>query len=135
MDAQDLIVTPGFIDIHSHSDDSFIKDNRLESKIYQGVTTEIVGQCGYSYYQNDGNRKRTLTEFIENVNEKNKKTSINWATLVGHNSLRSTKATYKNPFQKPVGIEYVIVNGKVVIKEGQQTDNRSGEFLLKHSRI
>lgn len=92
IDAENLIVSPGFIDIHSHSDDSFLKDDRSESKIFQGVTTEIVGQCGNSYYLNANDDRSsslcTLTEFIEKMNEENKKTSINWATLVGHNSLR-----------------------------------------------
>jgi len=46
IDATGLVVAPGFIDIHSHSDLSLFFDSHAESKIRQGVTTEVVGQCG-----------------------------------------------------------------------------------------
>lgn len=39
------------------------------------------------------------------------------------------KATFDNPFQKPEGIKYVIVNGKVVIEEGEQKDELAGQIL------
>ena len=42
------VVAPGFIDIHSHSDMPLLVDPRAESKIHQGVTTEVVGNCGSS---------------------------------------------------------------------------------------
>ena len=48
LDAHDMIVAPGFIDIHSHSDVPILIDRRGLSKIHQGVTTEVVGQCGGS---------------------------------------------------------------------------------------
>src|SRR5215831_7835358 len=43
-----LIVAPGFIDIHTHSDFTLPLNSRAESKIRQGVTTEVVGNCGFS---------------------------------------------------------------------------------------
>jgi len=43
-----LFVAPGFMDIHSHSDIPVLVDPRVESKVYQGVTTEVVGNCGTS---------------------------------------------------------------------------------------
>ena len=48
IDATDHVVTPGFIDMHSHSDRTLIDDRNGESKVYQGVTTEVVGNCSYS---------------------------------------------------------------------------------------
>ena len=42
------VVVPGFIDMHSHSDRTLIDDRNAESKVYQGVTTEVVGNCSYS---------------------------------------------------------------------------------------
>jgi len=48
IDAGGLAVSPGFIDIHSHSDIPLLVDPRAQSKIRQGVTTEVVGQCGNS---------------------------------------------------------------------------------------
>jgi len=48
MDATGQVVAPGFIDIHTHSDFTLPLNQRAESKIRQGVTTEVVGNCGYS---------------------------------------------------------------------------------------
>lgn len=47
IDASGLAVTPGFIDIHSHSDYTLLVDPRAVSQISQGVTTEIIGNCGF----------------------------------------------------------------------------------------
>lgn len=44
IDARDLIVAPGFIDIHSHSDLLLLEDGSAQSKIRQGVTTEVLGE-------------------------------------------------------------------------------------------
>lgn len=48
IDAQNLVVSPGFIDMHSHSDFSIVFDNRVQSVITQGITTSVVGMCGAS---------------------------------------------------------------------------------------
>lgn len=46
IDVKGLIVAPGFIDIHSHSDFTILEDGRAMSKITQGVTTEVLGESG-----------------------------------------------------------------------------------------
>lgn len=48
IEAQGLHLAPGFIDAHSHSDLTLLVDPRAESKIRQGVTTEVIGNCGSS---------------------------------------------------------------------------------------
>jgi N-acyl-D-amino-acid deacylase len=54
IDAQHLIETkgritsPGFIDMHSHSDVLYLNGSPLTHKIYQGITTELIGQDGIS---------------------------------------------------------------------------------------
>ena len=48
LDAEDLYVAPGFIDIHAHSDYLLLADPYAENKIYQGVTTDVSGNCGFS---------------------------------------------------------------------------------------
>src|SRR4030042_5737279 len=48
LEAAGLAVAPGFIDMHTHSDLSLLLNPRAESKIRQGVTTEVIGQCGFS---------------------------------------------------------------------------------------
>ncbi len=48
VDLRGLALAPGFIDIHSHSDLVLLINPRAESKVRQGVTTEVVGQDGGS---------------------------------------------------------------------------------------
>ena len=48
IDASGLVVAPGFIDIHTHSDVTLLDDPGGESKAHQGVTTEVTGNCSYS---------------------------------------------------------------------------------------
>ena len=48
LDAAGLLVTPGFVDVHSHSDTYLLLEPDAPSKLASGVTTEINGQCGGS---------------------------------------------------------------------------------------
>jgi N-acyl-D-aspartate/D-glutamate deacylase len=48
IDVAGLMAAPGFIDMHTHSDFTLIADGRAESQVHQGVTTEVIGQCGVS---------------------------------------------------------------------------------------
>jgi len=50
IDASGLFVAPGFIDIHSHSDYTLLVDPRAMSAIHQGVTLEVVGNCGFGCF-------------------------------------------------------------------------------------
>lgn len=65
VDATGLVVSPGFIDMHSHSDISLLINPRAESKIMQGVTTEVIVDCGFS-------AAPLLDETIHLVKEKSK---------------------------------------------------------------
>ena len=55
---------PGFIDIHSHSDACPLVDYQPESKLCQGVTTEIVGNCGTSILPNTPERLAANQEYF-----------------------------------------------------------------------
>ena len=46
IDATDRVVAPGWVDLHSHSDLTLLSDGRAVSKVAQGVTTEVNGNCG-----------------------------------------------------------------------------------------
>ncbi len=48
IDAEGLVLAPGFIDVHTHNDLMLLTDNSCQSKLQQGVTTQIVGNCGFS---------------------------------------------------------------------------------------
>jgi N-acyl-D-amino-acid deacylase len=62
IDARGLTVVPGFIDIHSHSDYSFLVDGTAQSKIRQGVTTEVLGEA-HSAGPLQGRARKDLSEY------------------------------------------------------------------------
>jgi N-acyl-D-amino-acid deacylase len=104
LDASGKVVSPGFIDIHSHSDLEPFLNPKGESKIRQGVTTELNGNCGFSAFpfnpalQDEGGElaeqlKMTidwtdLSGYYARLNEN--KFAINHATLLGHGTLRTS---------------------------------------------
>lgn len=50
IDAKGLVVTPGFIDIHTHSDVELLRHPHSTDKLLQGVTTDVLGNCGYALF-------------------------------------------------------------------------------------
>src|SRR6266550_8362573 len=64
IDATGQVVAPGFIDIHTHSDFTLPLNPRAESKIRQGVTLEVVGNCGFSVAPALPGRAATLREYL-----------------------------------------------------------------------
>ena len=48
IDATGRVVAPGFIDVHTHSDFTLLTAPGANSKVRQGITTEVVGNCGFS---------------------------------------------------------------------------------------
>ena len=61
-DGSDLTVTPGFIDMHAHSDLAVLADKEHLAKVTQGVTLEVVGQDGLSYVPSDENTQALLRQ-------------------------------------------------------------------------
>ncbi|MEU2183853.1 N-acyl-D-amino-acid deacylase family protein [Streptomyces thermolilacinus] len=59
LDAAGLVLAPGFVDMHAHSDLALLRDPAHEAKVAQGVTLEVLGQDGLSYAPVDD---RTLDE-------------------------------------------------------------------------
>jgi len=104
IDAKSNVLSPGFIDVHSHSDYGVLAHKLNESRILQGVTTELAGDCGsspfpvtperrallekYSGFLNDGTEINWTDAkgYLDTV-EKNG-TSVNFAMMVGHGSVR-----------------------------------------------
>ena len=65
LDASGLVAAPGFIDIHSHSDCcSFLPGQKMTSKLYQGVTLEIIGNCGISCLPINEQCRQIVTKFF-----------------------------------------------------------------------
>ncbi len=102
IDVQGGVIAPGFIDIHTHSDTIYMLNNLGKSKIEQGVTTEIVGNCGFSVapaygvaaedFKNSLGKKGIelswsgYGEYLEALEKARPATNI--GGLVGHGALR-----------------------------------------------
>ncbi|MBQ0025317.1 MAG: D-aminoacylase [Bacteroidales bacterium] len=100
VDAKGLTVSPGFIDIHTHTDTNLFEAPKGDSRIFQGITTDLGGNCGGAPFvfsdESWAGRKdttrfgypawRDIDGFYEAL-EKNK-IGINYASLVGHGDIR-----------------------------------------------
>src|SRR5499433_176255 len=64
IEARGQVVAPGLIDIHTHSDFTLPLNQRAESKIRQGVTLEVVGNCGFSVAPALRDRVDMLREYL-----------------------------------------------------------------------
>ncbi|MBC2851864.1 amidohydrolase family protein [Cetobacterium sp. 8H] len=71
IDAQGKFISPGFIDIHSHSDISSFIPYECCSKIYQGVTTEINGNCGIGIFPWEEYNLENLKKYIQSQSDLN----------------------------------------------------------------
>ena len=78
LNAEGLIIAPGFIDMHTHSERKSLNFPLVENYLQQGVTTMVGGNCGSSPYP--------IADFIKKTESKG--IGPNLALLVGHNTVR-----------------------------------------------
>ncbi len=69
IDAQDKIVTPGFVDIHTHYDGQATWDTQLTPSIYHGVTTVVMGNCGVGFAPVKAEQRDWLIRLMEGVED------------------------------------------------------------------
>ncbi|MEU4278795.1 D-aminoacylase [Streptomyces tanashiensis] len=84
LDAEGLVLSPGFIDMHAHSDLALLRDPDHSAKAAQGVTLEVLGQDGLSYAPVD---ERTLAEVrraITGWNGDGSDVDLDWRTVGGY---------------------------------------------------
>src|ERR1700733_4788319 len=102
-DGDGRVLSPGFIDVHTHDDTSVIRTPQMLAKLSQGVTTVIVGNCGISAApvklageppdpmnllgDADAFRYPTFAEYVAAVNAA--RPTVNVAALAGHTALRN----------------------------------------------
>lgn len=100
IDAEDKYLAPGFIDIHSHSDASILNNPSNESRLLQGVTTELTGNCGDSiaptgkFTVDPDNKFATVADFFTELEKVGPAT--NFAMLVGHGTVRDAVMGYSS---------------------------------------
>ncbi|MBI5034187.1 MAG: D-aminoacylase [Chloroflexi bacterium] len=109
IDATHRYITPGFIDVHTHTDETIFINPKMESKIHQGVTTEVSGNCGYSaapvhgaarddllhdldQYKNITLDWQSMGEYLARIEKMG--ISTNYVTLVGQGTLRASVMGY-----------------------------------------
>ena len=115
LDAGGMVVAPGFVDIHSHSDFLWLARPKSDSKVLDGVTTEICGNCGMSAFPLRGKalerRAQGLTKYGIDITWQTAadffdmagkaSSSINRAFLVGHGNIRACTVEYENRIPTP----------------------------------
>ncbi len=122
IDGSGLVAAPGFIDMHTHSDRTLLINPKAESKIRQGVTTEVTGMCGSSPAPILPERREeflagmsavardslswdwsTFGEFLDELRSGG--TSVNVFPVVGHGTLRVMAMRYEARPPKPEELE------------------------------
>jgi N-acyl-D-amino-acid deacylase len=119
IDVSGRVVAPGFIDVHTHSDFTLLSAPGADSKVRQGITTEVVGNCGFSpapvrpqtlellkEYTGFLNPHlpwnwQSLGEFYQRVSARG--CAMNIAPLVGHGAVRIAVMGFDN--RAPSGTE------------------------------
>jgi N-acyl-D-aspartate/D-glutamate deacylase len=128
IDASGLVVAPGFIDIHSHSDFLLLEDGSAQSKIRQGVTTEVLGESSSAGpYQGQlmprkatvrGNEARwtNLGDYFKIVEQAGVSTNV--ASFVGLGNI--WKSVMGNAHRRPSAAEFERMKALVeeAMKEG-----------------
>jgi N-acyl-D-aspartate/D-glutamate deacylase len=79
IEAAGLVLAPGFIDAHNHSDRGFKNDPSAETQVSQGITTVVIGQ--------DGSSPLPVGDYLRDLNQN--PIALNVLTFVGHASVRS----------------------------------------------
>lgn len=125
IDAAGHVVCPGFIDVHTHSDLTLLVNGLGESKIKQGVTTEVIGNCSFSPYPVVENRLPDIVSAMNKVYEtefewtwrdldgyatclEESGISLNVVPLLGHSTLRIAAMGYSQ--RPPTADELEMMN-------------------------
>ena len=115
IDAKNMIVSPGFIDVHAHIEGSIFERPTANNYIYDGVTSVVTGNCGGA--------ADDIAVFFRRLDSID--TSINVATLAGHNNIRrmgmgleDRKATADEMKKMEALIEKAMKDGAVGLSTG-----------------
>ena len=108
IDASGLVVAPGFIDLHTHSDTRLLDDGNAESKVRQGVTLDLLGESGSvapgdGMGPDEGGDWTTFTGYFERIREST--ISMNVASYVAAGQVRRVVMGYETRAATPAELE------------------------------
>lgn len=128
LDVPGCFVVPGFIDMHSHGDEGYLVVPDADSKVRQGITLDVSGNCGFSLAPCLGAKRdearrslarlqieptwEDLAGFRRRLEEHG--VAINLAFLVGHGALRASTVGYAD---RPAGKEELAAMGRLLERE------------------
>lgn len=78
IDAHTQIVSPGFIDMHSHADLTIPFNPHMDSAIMQGITTTVAGNCGISLAPLNNEKMDTMREYLSQFLPNSLKVEFKW---------------------------------------------------------
>ena len=132
IDAEGKVVSPGFIDIHTHSDIALLINSKAESKIRQGVTTELGGNCGACPFPRGESLsplEKMLKEAVDldfnwtdlegyQAEMEKKGIAVNYATLAGQGQIRRQVLgeARRKPSAQEMDVVFVAVKRNIVEK-------------------
>lgn len=92
VDGTGLVLAPGFIDVHTHDDAALLSQPEHGCKTLQGVTSVVVGNCGFSAAPGEGSLAgfpafATMADYLDALDGAGP--AVNVAALVGHGSIRA----------------------------------------------
>lgn len=111
VDVSGLVIAPGFIDMHAHSDLAVLEDPGHEAKVLQGVTTEVVGQDGLSYAPATPEVLDQLRVQLSGWNGDGSSLDMNWTTVGGYLDRVDAGAAVNVAYLVPHGTVRLVVMG------------------------
>ncbi|EYT84271.1 N-acyl-D-amino acid deacylase [Streptomyces sp. Tu 6176] len=108
LDAEGLVLSPGFVDMHAHSDLALLRDPDHSAKAAQGVTLEVLGQDGLSYAPVDDRTLAEVRRAISGWNGHGDDIDFDWRSV----------GEYLDRLDRGFGSEGIAVNAAYLIPQG-----------------
>ncbi|AXK33743.1 D-aminoacylase [Streptomyces armeniacus] len=127
LDADGLVLSPGFIDMHAHSDLALLRDPDHSAKAAQGVTLEVIGQDGLSYAPVDDRTLDAVRQAITGWNGDGSDIDFDWRSVGGYLDRLDRQGI-------AVNAAYLIPQGTVRMLAVGWDDRPASEDEMRHMR-